>query len=165
MKVGLLKNKLKKIFNNSWIELVARYVLGLTFIYASCHKIGAPDEFAKIIYGYGLFPGILINLVAITMPFFEMVSGVALVTGIYPKSASLIINSMLALFILALSINLIRGHEFDCGCFSPGQTGYTSSAGLEIGRDIVMLGMGLYVFFYSIPRKWCIHSCGKTNVY
>ena len=33
--------------NSSRIEMVARWVLGLTFIYASYHKIIAPAQFAK----------------------------------------------------------------------------------------------------------------------
>jgi uncharacterized membrane protein YphA (DoxX/SURF4 family) len=164
-KVGLLKNKLKKMFNNNWIEFGIRLIIGLTFIYASYHKIGSPSEFAKTLYGYDLVPGILINLIAITLPCFEMVSGVARITGIYPRSASLIINSMLVIFIIVLSVNLIRGHEFDCGCFSPDQIGYTASAGLELGRDIILLGMGLQVFLYRMPRKWCVHSGEKTDLY
>ncbi len=160
-----MKNKLKKIVNNNWVELGARSILGLTFIYASYPKIGAPAELAKILYGYGLFPGMLINLIAITLPFFELVSGVALVAGIYPRSASFIINSMLVLFMIALSINLIRGHEFDCGCFSSEQIGYTSSAGLELGRDIILLGLGLQIFFYRMPRKWCVYSGKKTDIH
>jgi uncharacterized membrane protein YphA (DoxX/SURF4 family) len=102
----------QSIGNNSWIELAARWILGFTFIYASFHKIISPADFAKIVYGYGLFPEIFINLIAIILPFLELIAGLALIIGIYPRSAAVIINALLLAFIAVLAINLIRGHEF-----------------------------------------------------
>ena len=147
---------MKRILDNGWIELAARWVLGLTFIYASYHKILAPADFAKIVYGYDLFPNGAINLIAIGLPFIELLAGLALILGIYPRSAVLIINGMLAAFILALTINLIRGHEFDCGCFSAKEAGYFSSAGSTLVRDIIYLLLGLQIFLFSGIRKICI---------
>jgi uncharacterized membrane protein YphA (DoxX/SURF4 family) len=151
-----LNKHLKRLFDNSRIELAARWILGITFIYASFHKIIAPADFAKILYGYDLFPGVLINLIAIVLPFVELFSGLALILGIYPRSAALIVNGMLLGFIIALSINLVRGHEFDCGCFWPGQTGHTSSAELLLVRDIIYFVIGLQVFLYGRRRRACI---------
>lgn len=151
-----MNRQLKSIFDNSWIELVARWILGVTFIYASYHKIPAPAEFAKIVYGYDLFPGVSINLIAIILPFVELFSGVALIVGIYPRSAALIVNGVLLAFIIALSINLVRGHEFDCGCFSLYASEDSVSSGEVVVRDIVCLVLGLHVFLYSNPRRSCI---------
>ncbi len=100
------------------MELASRWILGLTFIYASYNKILLPADFAKIIYGYDLFPHALINLVAIILPFLELVAALALIIGVYPRSAVSIVNALLVAFIILLSVNLIRGHEFDCGCFA-----------------------------------------------
>jgi hypothetical protein len=151
-----LNKHLKRFFDNSRIELAARWILGITFIYASFHKIIAPADFAKILYGYDLFPGVLINLIAIVLPFVELFSGLALILGIYPRPAALIVNGMLLGFFIALSINLVRGHEFDCGCFWPGQTGHTSSVELLLVRDIIYFVMGLQVFLYGRRRRACI---------
>ncbi len=140
------------------MELTARWILGLTFIYASYHKIIAPADFAKIIYGYDLFPQDFINLIAIILPFVELVSGLALILGIYPRSAVTIINGMLLAFIIVLSINLIRGHEFDCGCFSVQKTGYLSSAASILVRDIIYFAIGLQIFLYGGVRKGFIYE-------
>lgn len=153
-----MNKRLRSFFKNSWIELVARWILGITFIYASYHKIISPGDFAKIIYGYGLLPDVLINLIAIILPFVELFSGLALILGIYPVSAVLIVNGMLLTFIIALSINFVRGHEFDCGCFSFGKTGYSSSVLQLLVRDIMYFFLGLQVFFYNRRRKWCIRQ-------
>ena len=113
-----LNNHLRNFFNNSWVEIALRWILGITFIYASYYKIMSPLDFAKIVYGYNLFPEVFINLIAITLPFVELISGLALLLGIYPRSAALIINGLLLAFIFMLTINIVRGYEFDCGCFS-----------------------------------------------
>ena len=133
--------------------MAARWILGLTFIYASLHKIIAPADFAKIVYGYGLFPEILINLIAIMIPLLELVTGLALVIGVYPRSAAITINGLLLAFIVALTTNLIRGHEFDCGCFSAGQSGYSSSPKVTIARDIIYFMLGLHVILFNGVRK------------
>ena len=144
---------MKRALDNGWIELAARWVLGLTFIYASYHKIFAPADFAKIVYGYDLFPNGAINLIAIVLPFIELLAGLALILGVYPRSAVLIINGMLAAFILVLTINLIRGHEFNCGCFSAKEAGYFSSSESTIVRDIIYFLFGLQIFLFSGIRK------------
>lgn len=147
---------MKNILQNSWIELAARWIIGLTFIYASFHKILAPADFAKIVYGYDLFPNEAINVIAIVIPFVELIAGLALILGLYPRAAALIINGMLVAYTIVLSINLIRGHEFDCGCFSAKEAGIFSSAESTLVRDIVYLILALQIFLYSGIRKACV---------
>jgi len=150
-----LNNRRQYIKNNSWIELAARWILGFTFIYASFYKIISPADFAKIVYGYGLFPEIFINLIAIVIPFLELVAGIALIIGLYPRSAAIIINGLLVAFITALAINLIRGHEFDCGCFSVAQSGYTSSPKVTLVRDIIYFIFGMQIVLFEGRRRSC----------
>lgn len=146
-------NNFTRSINNSWIELAARWILGLTFIYASFYKILLPADFAKIVYGYELFPHVIINLIAIIIPFLELVAGLALIIGLYPRSAAIIINMMLLAFIAVLTINLIRGHEFDCGCFSTGQSGYTSSSEVTVLRDVFYFLCGMLIIFFKGNRR------------
>lgn len=151
-------DNMRNIFNNSWIEIAFRWILGITFIYASYYKIMSPADFAKIIYGYNLFPEVLINLIAVILPFVELISGLSLLLGIYPRSAALIINGLLLAFIFILTINIIRGHEFDCGCFSAEETG---SPKMMIVRDVIYFIMGVQVFLFNGVRKGCIIRLGK----
>ena len=123
-----------------------RLILGLTFVWASWHKILAPDQFARILYGYGVFPGAAINLMAIAVPFVELIAGLCLISGLYKRSGLLLINAMLLVFILIISFNLIRGHQFDCGCFSFEGSRETASAVWLLVRDVLMLGAGLFLW-------------------
>jgi hypothetical protein len=61
------------------------------------------------------------------------------VAGIFKRTAAIILFSLLFVFIIAISINLIRGLNFDCGCFTTVITEKGSDpVGLLI-RDILML--------------------------
>jgi putative oxidoreductase len=154
-----LNDNLRNLLNNGWVEIALRWILGATFIYASYYKIMSPGDFAKVVYGYNLFPEFLINLIAVILPFVELISGLSLILGIYPRSAALIINGLVTAFIIILTINIIRGHEFDCGCFSANKTG---SPKLMVARDVIYLLMGLQVFLFNGIRKGCFIHSDKT---
>ncbi|MBF0100965.1 MAG: DoxX family membrane protein [Desulfobacterales bacterium] len=138
------------------LECALRFILAVIFIYASIHKIAAPAQFARIIYGYQLFPALTINLIAIIVPFIELYTGIFLLLGILPRSSALWITIMLFSFIIAISINLIRGHEFDCGCFGFSK-GKTSNWEL-LFRDIIYFIGSLYVFLYRQKRMYCLYD-------
>lgn len=143
----------KALIHHPRMQLAFRLILGITFITASLHKVIDPGKFAQIIYGYGLFPENLINLMAIIVPFLELFCGILLVLGIYKGGASLIVNIMLAGFIIAISTNLIRGYEFDCGCFTNTAANDAFNSVDLLLRDILLLGMGIMVFFSDRPPK------------
>jgi len=156
-----LKNKLTLVLENVWLELAVRWFIGGLFVFASYHKILDPAHFAKIIYGYYLFPDVSINLMAIVLPYVELFTGMALILGIYPRSAALIINLMLLGFIIAIGINLIRGHQFDCGCFSFDEQGYGSSAGGLLLRDILYFVLGIHLLFFNKMRRLSLLQTGS----
>jgi uncharacterized membrane protein YphA (DoxX/SURF4 family) len=158
-----LNKQIQSILQSSWFELAARWILGVTFIYASYNKILFPADFAKIIYGYDLFPQALINLIAISLPFLELAVALALICGIYPRSAVLIVNALLVAFIILLSINLIRGHEFNCGCFALENSDNQVSSLSTVLRDFFYLALGIQVFLYNKPRRWCIQQAQATR--
>ncbi|MCP3873693.1 MAG: DoxX family membrane protein [Desulfobacteraceae bacterium] len=125
---------------------IIKLVLGITFVYASWHKIEDPAEFAKILYGYALFPGFVINILAIVIPFVELVAGFSLMMGLFPRSAVLILNGLLLGFILVIGFNLLRGHQFDCGCFSLASQTSTASNISYLIRDGLLLIAGIYFY-------------------
>jgi uncharacterized membrane protein YphA (DoxX/SURF4 family) len=147
---------MKRILCHPLLELAFRWMLGLTFVYSSLHKIADPARFAKIVFGYTLFPPALINLVAITAPFVELTAGAALVLGLWPRSAVLIVEALLMLFIGILSINLIRGVEFDCGCFAFGGADHISAIPQFLARDVLYFLAGLQVLLFKGRRRWCL---------
>ena len=156
-----LKSSIKKLYSDYKVELIARWVLGLIFLFAGYQKIFNPEHFAQIIYGYDLFPNSSINLIAVILPWLEIVSGIALVGGIYPRSAALIGNGMLLAFGAAIAVNLLRGHQFNCGCFSLETSDDTSSGWHTLMRDGIYFLIGLQVIFFDQPRRWCLLQSGS----
>jgi len=111
---------MKKIFFNKYFLLILRVAISFIFIYAGAEKISDPDRFALSISNYHLIPFELINFLAITLPWIELISGVLLLFGFAVKENSFLIFSMLSVFTYAIVISLFRGLNIDCGCFGKG---------------------------------------------
>ncbi len=101
----------------SWFFICLRIVFGLVFVYASLGKIADPATFALLISRYQLLPPELVNLTALILPWVEAVCGLALVLGIFPRGAALVLALLMLAFINGLAVNLVRGVDVACGCF------------------------------------------------
>jgi uncharacterized membrane protein YphA (DoxX/SURF4 family) len=131
-----------------WITLMARLVVGLIFIYASVYKILDPGEFAGSIRNYGLIPPVFSNLIALTLPWLEFVSGAFLILGIQTRAAALLTSAMMLVFLGALIYAYSIGLDIDCGCFSS-STESTGRIGLfHLFRDagVALLSFWVLVF-------------------
>lgn len=101
--------------SRTWIW-IASITVGLFFIYAAVSKIDNPFLFAKNIWNYAIAPAPLINLSALLMPMLELTAGICLVSGLFRRGGGLIVSGLLLIFILAVGYNVLRGHQFNCGC-------------------------------------------------
>ena len=108
---------MKKYFKGPLV-ILCRLVLGGVFIYASLDKIANPAEFAKAIGNYHVLPFGLENLLALFLPWLELITGILLIAGIMVDGATILIISMNIVFIFAISQALARGISIECGCFS-----------------------------------------------
>ncbi len=145
--MSLLK-LLARIITDKRLVLLFRIFLGVTFIYASLDKIAHPEQFARIVYNYKILPEFLINVYAVTLPWVEFVAGLFLIFGIFTESASLLISFLLVIFIVAISINLFRGINLNCGCFSTDPGGKKEGANLLI-KDFIFLFLGIMIFSFN----------------
>jgi uncharacterized membrane protein YphA (DoxX/SURF4 family) len=143
-----MKDKIVKFLSSVPILYLCRFILGGLFIYASIDKIVHPEAFAKIIYNYRLFPAFSIHLLAVVLPWIEMITGLFLVAGFFKQTAAIMLSTLLVLFIAALSFNLLRGLDFNCGCFTTTSTSNGDPLGL-IFRDVLLLIPGLIIIFFQ----------------
>ncbi|MFH2035791.1 MAG: MauE/DoxX family redox-associated membrane protein, partial [Candidatus Zixiibacteriota bacterium] len=132
-------------------------VVGLIFIYAALDKIANPGQFARIVYNYHILPGSLINIMALTLPWVETISGIALILGLNKRGAIYIINLMVIVFIIAIGINFIRGVNLECGCFTVSSKAKGQTLSLLI-RDFGLLILSGYLFFSRAVRFDLIKS-------
>ncbi len=120
--------------------------LGLLFIYASLDKIWHPGLFAKSIANYRLLPLPLLHISAIVLPWLEMVSGIALLLNLYGRAANIIIAGLLGIFIIAIAAAMIRGLDFNCGCFSV-DGGESNMGALKLFQNLGLLLATSFVEF------------------
>jgi uncharacterized membrane protein YphA (DoxX/SURF4 family) len=97
-------------FVSPWLTIRVQLALGVIFVVAALPKLLDPPSFAHMIYNYRIVPGPLVNLAALIMPWIEILSGLALILGIWRTTARSIIATLLAVFIVAIGINLARGN-------------------------------------------------------
>ena len=89
----------------------------MVFLYTGMNKIINSAYFAGVIYNYQLLPDLLVNLVAIILPWIELICGSLLLLGFWYRSAALIISFMMIAFLIAITSVMIRGLDIECGCF------------------------------------------------
>jgi len=134
------------------LVLVSRLILGGVFIYASIDKIINPGDFAKIIGNYHVLPLGLENLVAIVLPWLELIAGVCLIIGVMVDGATILVVLMNIVFIFAITQALARGISIECGCFS-----VSSDAGSTIGIKTILRDIGYlflaYIVYYRKVRN------------
>jgi len=127
------------------ISLVIRLALGAVFIFAGVPKIMDSAAFAGAVYNYQLLPDVLVNLVAIFLPWLEVVAGAFLILGVWLPGAIIIYNGLMLTFMAAIIISAVRGLDINCGCFS---TGASEAIGWKtIARDMSLLLASLYLLF------------------
>lgn len=143
---------MKKIFENSYLLLLLRLILGFIFIYAGGEKIYDPDAFAQSISNYQLLNSFFTILTAIILPWLEIFAGILLMCGAAVRENALIISTLLFVFIAAGIISLLRGLDIDCGCFG--------SASVKLGlqkiiENILLLAAGI-ILIISGPGKFSV---------
>jgi putative oxidoreductase len=137
---------MKAYLTHPWLTIRVQLALGAIFVIAALPKIADPPSFAHMIYNYRLVPSSLINLSALVMPWVEFLAGLALILGVWKAAARTIVGFLLAVFIVAISINLARDNAIDCGCFNVADRGKTHEQRIfdmkvDVLRDVGMLLM------------------------
>jgi hypothetical protein len=124
--------------------------LGAIFVAAALPKIVDPPSFAQMIYNYRIVPGFALNATALVMPWAELLAGVALILGVWRRSAAAILGAMLVVFIIAIGINLGRGHAVNCGCFDVSGATKDRAALLSEMRWVVVRDIGMLLMVGQI---------------
>jgi uncharacterized membrane protein YphA (DoxX/SURF4 family) len=136
----------KEALVSPWLTVRVQIALGVFFVAAALPKLVDPPSFAHMIYNYRLVPGAFVNLMALVMPWLELLAGLALILGIWTRTSAGLAGALLLVFVAAISLNLARGNAIECGCFDVAAAGKTvderlADMRLDILRDLGMLLM------------------------
>jgi uncharacterized membrane protein YphA (DoxX/SURF4 family) len=137
---------MKSLLTNSVIILLVRVFLGGLFIVASLDKIANPDTFAASILNYKIVGSSFALIIATILPSLELLCGLNLILGIYPRTSALLITLMLFSFTLLVLSALFRGLDISCGCFTQDPT--ASKIGYyKILENMGFMLLGVYLLF------------------
>ena len=127
------------------LQLAVRWVIALLFLAAATPKIIAPQDFVLVVFRYHLLPDNLINLAALVLPWIELVAGIALLlpAPTWRRAAALILVVLLVIFTAAIAINLERGLDIDCGCFTL-KAGFGHIGAWNIVRNLILIVLTIW---------------------
>jgi uncharacterized membrane protein YphA (DoxX/SURF4 family) len=130
-----------------WLATGARLLLGVVFVVAGALKVPDPAAALRAVRAYRLLPETLVAPVAFGLPVVEIAVGLALLVGVFVRTAALAAAVLLAVFVVAVGSAWARGLQIDCGCFggggqvAAGRTAYPAEVLRDVGLLVVALAL------------------------
>ena len=130
-----MKSLLPRLFR------LAALIFGGVFVYAALLKLRDPLLFQKDIESFDLLGDPWTAILAVSLPWLELLAGLAVITGWLRNGGLLLLNLSLIVFFGAIGSAWYRGLNIQCGCFGGAAVAPTY---IELFiRDGVLLALGL----------------------
>ena len=137
-------NALRTMLLHPTARRAAQIVAGLIFLAAALPKLADLSGFAASVHNFHLeavIPMAATNLLAMTIPWVELIAGLALLSGVRPRAGAFVYTVLLAIFTVGVLQAMARGLSFDCGCF--GRTGSATIGAKKLAENLAMLAVGV----------------------
>jgi putative oxidoreductase len=141
-----ISSYIKRILMSEYLSLALRIYIGCIFIYAGLNKIPDPGAFAENIAAYQILPYWGLHLVAIVLPWIELICGFFLILGLRTHAAASILGGLLFLFTLFVIINILKDSPISCGCFG---TVEEAISWKKVTINTIWLLMTIQVFLFD----------------
>jgi hypothetical protein len=119
-------------------RLVAQLTLAIVFALSAGGKLCNPKAFAQGVMDYNVIPELLAYPSAFLIIALEIFLAIAHFTGYVLATAVPLGLLMLLTFLVAVGVNLRRGHTLPCHCF--GAHGDETISGQTLSRLLLLLG-------------------------
>ena len=142
-----------------WIQLILRLILGGALSSFGCRQnlecagqpcsrdtvfiCPRPHEICRGCVQLPCTPRSLTNLVAITLPWVELLAGGLLICGIWKRASAIVITALMILFLAAISWAMAHGYNISCGCF--GGVDARKVGVTALAQDAVLLAMAVWL--------------------
>jgi Methylamine utilisation protein MauE len=122
--------------------ICGRLALAAVFLWAAYTKLRDPWMiFAMEIDAMQIAPAGMLEPVARTLPWFELLIGILLVIGIQLRYVATVATVFLLGFFTTLLVLYLRGFQGDCGCFGPGER----LGPKTLARDALLVALSIWV--------------------
>jgi len=127
------------------VEILLRLSVGGAFVFAGALKVADPAAFVAAVENYHLLPRVLVHLVAVLLPWIEIVAGAAVLTGIWLRAAATLLSAMTLMFAVVIVSALVRGLDISCGCFGTVGGKHVGFVNLVIDATLACLAIALAI--------------------
>jgi uncharacterized membrane protein YphA (DoxX/SURF4 family) len=118
-----------------------RVAIGILLLGAALSKIGEAAEFARQIHRLRFAPLGLENLLAITLPWVELVAALAILSGVEARAGALLAAGLMSVFVVVVVAAMARHLDVECGCF--GTADATRVGATKLVENLVAFGVAL----------------------
>ncbi|MBI2415437.1 MAG: DoxX family membrane protein [Candidatus Kerfeldbacteria bacterium] len=132
----------KNIWNNHWVVIISRGLVGGIFVLAGLAKLTQPiEEFIGIARQWNIIADPWLTWYVTIVPWAEVVFGLLVIVGLWRRLAAGGIAGLLLSFIIGIVINMSRGRTLDeCGCFGSSFS-FGETFPELLWRDLVLLAL------------------------
>lgn len=161
----MIQSFVKRVLTSEHLSIALRIYLGYFFIYASLSKIPYPAQFAEAIANYRLIPYMFLNLVALILPWIELVAGLFLIIGLKSRSSTIVIGLLLIMFDVMILVNMHWGAPITCGCYD---TVGEPIGWKKVSENALMLLFAIQIYYFDKPAllnrlKWLVGPSSRIT--
>jgi uncharacterized membrane protein YphA (DoxX/SURF4 family) len=133
------------------LQWLASIILAGVFIAAALPKINDVAKFALNIDQFQILPSAVVTLLALSLPWIELVVGLGLVIPQVQKTSRRLCVALLLLFTAVHMSALLRGLDIQCACF--GEESFGSSASEALVRNVFLLALAIVILYVEQMQK------------
>lgn len=101
------------------LVFILRLLLGALLVVTGVLKAGHAPDLAAAIAGFRLLPPAVTALLAVVLPYVEILIGGYLIVGLFTRATAIVAAVQFVLYAGAIASAVIRGIPANCGCFGP----------------------------------------------
>lgn len=140
-------------------------LVGGVFFASALPKLRHPKGFVLTVIEYRVLPYRLSRLYGRIVPPLEALIALLLIGGVAVRVATLIAALLLASFLVAVGVNMVRGRDLDCHCFG-------AAARRKVGwgllaQDAALMGAAIAIATLSpgwlTPASWSALRLGRIG--
>ncbi len=120
---SMVRKGLNSTLYGNRLTAAVRLLLGAMLLLSGALKLPDPGQFAQVIARYDIIPPDLVPYAAVLVPALEALLGLLLAVGYRIRAAACLSLLMMLAFAAFITVNLVRGRSFDCGCFEVSRLG------------------------------------------